>query len=53
VPLVWVVYPRTKTVVVYRPGHPQTSFGPGDVITGEDILPGFEVQVDDLFDLPA
>ena len=52
VPLVWVVYPRTKTVVVYRPGLPQTSFGTGDLITGGDVLPGFEVKVDELFDFP-
>jgi Uma2 family endonuclease len=49
VDLVWVVFPRTRTIVVYRPGLPQTSFGPGETVNGGDVLPGLSVSIDELF----
>ena len=47
--LVWVIYPQTKTVHIYRPGGLAAYIGPGDVLSGEDVLPGFSVPVKDLF----
>jgi Uma2 family endonuclease len=46
---VWIVDPELKTVTVLRPGRPPRPFGVGDTITGEDILPGFELSVAELF----
>ena len=53
VPLVWVVNPPTRSVRIRRPkASPQ---GPGaelsgdDLITGEDVLPGFSCKVSEFF----
>jgi Uma2 family endonuclease len=47
--LVWAIASRRRTVTVYRPGaEPQLLHGE-DVLSGEDVLPGFAVRVADLF----
>ncbi len=47
--LVWVVYPRSQTVMVYTPdGHAQT-YSSQDVLQNADVLPGFTCVVADLF----
>jgi Uma2 family endonuclease len=47
--LVWAIDPRRRTVTVYRPGaEPQLLRG-DDVLSGEEVLPGFAVRVADLF----
>ena len=47
--LVWVVDPEKKAVTVYRPGRqPQTLRAHEDLI-GDDVLPGFEVRVSEIF----
>ena len=48
-PLVWVVWPDTRSVVVHRPGQPPRILHERDVITGEDVLPGFECTVAEFF----
>ena len=54
VPLVWVVYPTTRTVRVHRPASsPQGPVGAlkyTDTLSGEDVLPGFSCAVKELFD---
>ena len=46
---VWVAYPSTQSVVVHLPdGSAQTLRG-DDVLSGEDIFPGFEMRVRELF----
>ena len=51
--LVWLVQPKRRGVEVCRMGEDadiQTEFlGPGDRLSGEDILPGFELDVSKLF----
>ena len=47
--LVWVLYPQTKSVYVYRPGELPARLGPDGTLSGEDVLPGFSVPVRDLF----
>lgn len=47
--LVWVVEPIARTVTVYRPGGALHAVRGDDVLTGDDVLPGFEVRVRDLF----
>lgn len=45
--LVWLVWPRYKTVEVWHPQDrvPALTVHPGDQLDGEDILPGFQYLV--------
>lgn len=47
--LVWVVYPKTKTVYVYRAGRAVQRLSAGDMLSGEEVLPGFSVMISELF----
>jgi Uma2 family endonuclease len=49
VPLIWVAYTRQRAIQVIRADRSGQWFRPGDTITGEDVLPGFEHRVGDLF----
>lgn len=50
VPLVWVVFPETRTVEVHRAGASIIEvLTEADALTGGDILPGFSVPVAELF----
>jgi Uma2 family endonuclease len=48
--LVWVVWPRTRTVDVHRPGSPPTTLGTADTLDGGDLLPGFTLPVSLIFE---
>jgi Uma2 family endonuclease len=48
--LVFVVNPRRKVVTVHRPGQPVTFLGIEDTLTADDIVPGWSLDVRDLFD---
>jgi Uma2 family endonuclease len=45
--LVWVVEPAIGRVFVYRPGGDRQDLGPGDSLSGEDVLPGLTLPVGD------
>ena len=47
---VWVVYPVSRRVMVYRPDGSTISYGGDDVITDEELLPGFSLPLADIFD---
>lgn len=47
--LIWVVYPESRTVRIERQSGVASRLGAGDTLTGEDVLPGFELPVDALF----
>jgi Uma2 family endonuclease len=47
--LVWAVDPRRQTVTVYRPGAEPQMLRGEDLLSGEEVLPGFAVRVADLF----
>lgn len=47
--LCWVVYPEERAVVVHRPDGRDSTLGSLATLTGEDVLPGFAVRVEDLF----
>ena len=49
VPLVWTVWPGSLSVEAHRPGQAPKTFRVGDVLTAEDILPGFRLPVADIF----
>lgn len=48
-PLVWVVRPKEKTVTVYRAnGDIETKQG-DEVLSGEDVVPGFVLTMNQIF----
>jgi Uma2 family endonuclease len=49
--LVWTVDPPSKTVTVHRPDQAPVVLVESDILTGEDVLPGFQRRVADVFDL--
>jgi Uma2 family endonuclease len=49
VPLVWVLRTRRKTISVHRSGREVIVLGIGDVLDGEDVLPGFRLPLAELF----
>ena len=49
VPLVWVVDADDQTVLVMRAGVATQTLGIGDVLTAENLIPGFRLPIADLF----
>jgi Uma2 family endonuclease len=47
--LMWVIYPSTRQVMVYRPGHDPILLKADGELSGYDVLPGFALQVARLF----
>lgn len=48
-PLVWVVIPRRKQVIVHRTQGDPITLGVDDGLDGGDVLPGFHLKVADIF----
>ena len=48
--LVWVLEPRSKTVMVYRSETDITLLTRNDTLTGENVIEGFSCQVAELFE---
>ena len=49
-PLIWVVDPVRRTVVVIAKDAPTQRLREGDTLDGGDVLPGFECPVSEIFD---
>jgi Uma2 family endonuclease len=49
VKVVWVPDPTTKTITVYRPNAEPQVLSENDILTVEDIIPGFQLAVKDVF----
>ena len=49
-PLVWVVYQRTREIVVYTPDGLARTYSADDVLEDFDVLPGFVCEVAELFE---
>lgn len=47
--MIWVVYPDTRRVMVFRPGEPVLRLTPGMSLSGFDVLPGFSNRAGKLF----
>jgi Uma2 family endonuclease len=47
--LVWVIDPPTESAAVYTRGKKPKRVGPGDVLEGGKVLPGFRLPLSDLF----
>ena len=52
VPLLWVFYPDTRTVWVYRASGETTHLRVGETLSGEEVLPGFTCPVAEVFPRP-
>ncbi len=48
VPLVWVIYPKTRRAWVFRPDGPPVRLDEADVLSGEDVIPGFRCPLSDI-----
>jgi Uma2 family endonuclease len=48
--IVWIVLPDTRSVIVHRTGRPPRILNAQDIITGEEVLPGFQCRVAEFFD---
>lgn len=48
-PLVWVVYPRTREVIVHTPDGLARTYDEAGVLEEFEVLPGFRCAVSDLF----
>jgi Uma2 family endonuclease len=47
--LIWFLDPRSESVPVHRPGQEPRTLTGADILSGEDVLPGFTCSVADLF----
>lgn len=47
--LVWIVQPEGRRVSVYHADQPPRELGEGDVPDGEDVVPGFQMPLADIF----
>ena len=48
-PLVWLVNPATRTVVVFRSEMDPVTLAGSDILDGGDVLPGFSVPIAEIF----
>ncbi len=49
--LVLAIFPDTKEATAHRLGRPEINLTYNDMLDGEDVLPGFNCQLRDIFDL--
>ena len=46
---VWIVDPASETIAEHRPNLPPRTLGKGDALQCEDIIPGFRLELAELF----
>ena len=49
VKLIWVIDPKTRRAHVYRAEKTVSMYGAEDTLSGESVLPGFELSLKKLF----
>ena len=49
IPLVWVIDPEVRTVVIHRGDGTLAKLRENDDLTGESVIPGFHCKVAELF----
>ena len=47
---VWIVEPKKRSVTVYQSRNQTVRLGPDDLLSDEEILPGFGLRVGDIFE---
>ncbi|NCJ06218.1 Uma2 family endonuclease [Synechococcales cyanobacterium C] len=45
----WLINPKTRTVEIYRPDRPVATVAFSEPLSGENILPGFELNLQTIF----
>jgi Uma2 family endonuclease len=51
IPLAWVLDPQRRAVTVHEKGKAQaTTFSAGQILTGGEVIPGFEIAVSSIFE---
>ena len=50
--LVWLIHPEEKYVLVYRQPEPAALKRPGDILEGEEVIPGFTLDLSEFFAEP-
>jgi Uma2 family endonuclease len=50
VDLVWAVVPNSRSVHIWRRDGSRSIVQAGEMLSGEDVLPGFAVPVAELFE---
>ena len=53
VPLVGVIYPKLRKAKILRHGAPPSELEEGDVLSGEDVIPGFQCPLRDVLPRPV
>jgi Uma2 family endonuclease len=48
--LIWLVDPNTQTVTVVRANGERQVLRGNDVLSGEDVVPGFKIRVKKIFE---
>lgn len=48
--LVWVIEPRSRSIIVHRPGREPRTYWEGEEVDGGDVVPGFLVAVGEVFE---
>lgn len=48
--MVWVLWPKRRSVTVYGVGGDSRELGPEDALDGDDVLPGLRVRVAELLE---
>ena len=48
--LVWMLFPDSRSVIVYRPDGDITALGEDDILDAAPVLDGFSVRVSEFFD---
>jgi len=52
VPLIWVIHPKSRSVMVHRHDGSASRLLESDELSGEDVIPGFRCKVEDFFPKP-
>jgi Uma2 family endonuclease len=45
----WLIQPRKEQVTIYKPGRPVKVLRSGEILEGDDVLPGFGLPLDEMF----
>jgi Uma2 family endonuclease len=48
-PMVWLVYPQQRLVIIYYPDGTARTLQESDTLSGEAVIPGFSCQVAEIF----
>lgn len=47
---VWVIYPKSRSARIFQSPHKKRLIGENELLEGEDVVPGFSVRLDELFE---